>query len=280
MNILITIKRTMLALCAVSLIVTSHAEERFITIASTTSTENSGLFNLINPAFTQLSGINVKVVAVGTGKAIEIAKNGDADVLFVHHKTSEEQFVADGFGIERFPVMYNDFIIVGPKDDPAHIRTEKLAADALATIAANGQYRFLSRGDNSGTNKKELELWDLAGGIADKGQWYLETGQGMGKTLGMAVQMQAYTLTDRATWLNFADVGNLDILFEGDPPLFNQYGIIRVNEKKFPNIKTDLAQQYIDFVVSDEGQNLINSYQINGQQAFFANYKQSLKVAM
>jgi tungstate transport system substrate-binding protein len=251
------------------------AQDKYITVASTTSTENSGLFGYILPMFQDETGIEVRVVAVGTGQAIELAKNGDADVLFVHHKPSEEQFVADGFGVERHEVMYNDFVIVGPASDPAGIKGGKDAVDALAKIA-EAEAPFASRGDDSGTHKAELALWEGAGiDVAGaSGTWYRETGSGMGPTLNTAAGMDAYALTDRGTWLSFENPQNLGIVVEGDPRLFNQYGIILVNPEKHPHVKTELGQSFIDWVLSDEGQEAIGAFEINGQQAFFPNAKQ------
>ena len=251
------------------------AQDKYITVASTTSTENSGLFGHILPMFQDETGIEVRVVAVGTGQAIELAKNGDADVLFVHHKPSEEQFVADGFGVERHEVMYNDFVIVGPASDPAGIKGGKDAVDALAKIAG-AEAPFASRGDDSGTHKAELALWEEAGvDVAGaSGTWYRETGSGMGPTLNTAAGMDAYALTDRGTWLSFENPQNLGIVVEGDPRLFNQYGIILVSPEKHPHVKTELGQSFIDWVLSDEGQEAIGAFEINGQQAFFPNAKQ------
>jgi tungstate transport system substrate-binding protein len=247
------------------------AQDKFITVASTTSTENSGLFGHILPMFQKETGIEVRVVAVGTGQAIELAKNGDADVLFVHHKPSEEQFVAEGFGVERHEVMYNDYVIVGPASDPAGVKGSKDVDDALAKIAAEAP--FASRGDDSGTHKAELALWQEAGiDVAGaSGTWYRETGSGMGPTLNTAAGMDAYALTDRGTWLSFENPQNLEILVEGDPRLFNQYGIILVNPEKHPHIKVDLGQTFIDWVISDEGQQAIAEFKINGEQLFFPN---------
>jgi tungstate transport system substrate-binding protein len=251
---------------------TASAQEKFITVASTTSTENSGLFGELLPMFQEETGIEVRVVAVGTGQAIELARNGDADVLFVHHKASEEQFVADGFGVERHEVMYNDFVVVGPASDPAGVKGGKDAVAALEKIA-EAEAPFASRGDDSGTHKAELTLWqeaevDVAGA---SGSWYRETGSGMGPTLNTAAGMDAYALTDRGTWLSFDNRQNLEIAVEGDPRLFNQYGIILVNPEKHPHVKTELGQTFIDWVLSDEGQEAIGAFQINGQQAFFPN---------
>jgi tungstate transport system substrate-binding protein len=254
------------------LIPTAPAADRFIVVSSTTSTENSGLFEHILPLFAERTGIQVRVVAVGTGQAIKNAYNGDADVLFVHHKPSEEKFVADGGGVQRFDVMYNDFVIVGPATDPARIRGQTSAASALAQISESGS-AFASRGDDSGTHKKELELWGLAGidPRSASGSWYRETGSGMGATLNTASAMDAYALSDRGTWLSFANKGNLDILLEGDPQLFNQYGVILVNSKKHPQVKVEDGQAFIDWLISPPGQAAIGGFRINGQQAFFPN---------
>lgn len=250
------------------------AADRFITVASTTSTENSGLFKYLLPIFEKKSGIEVRVVAVGTGQAIGIAERGDADVLFVHHKPSEEKFVADGYGVRRFDVMYNDFIVVGPKADPAGIRGDKSATDALRKIAA-AKAPFASRADDSGTYKLELELW-AAAGVDPKpasGQWYRETGSGMGTTLNTASGMGAYALTDRGTWISFKNRGDLEQLVEGDPKLFNQYGVTLVNPAKFPQVKTADGQAFIDWLLSPEGQAAIAGYTIEGQQLFYPNAK-------
>ena len=248
----------------------SVAQDWFITVASTTSTENSGLYAFLLPKFTVETNIEVRVVAVGTGQAVKLASNGDADVLLVHHKPSEEQFVKDGFGVQRFDVMYNDFVIVGPKQDPAGIRGSNDSVDALRAIGEKSSI-FVSRGDDSGTNKKELSLWQAAGLDPSTGDWYRETGSGMGRTLNVASGLNAYTLTDRATWLKFKNKGDLELLVEGDERLFNQYGIVLVNKEKHPHVKTQDGQKFIDWVLSDEGQVAINSYTIEGQQAFFAN---------
>jgi tungstate transport system substrate-binding protein len=250
------------------------AAERYITVASTTSTENSGLFARLLPAFTEKTDIAVRVVAVGTGQAIKLARNGDTDVLFVHHRASEEKFVAEGFGVQRFDVMYNDFVIIGPGSDPAGVKGMNNATEALRTIAAR-QAPFASRGDDSGTHKKELALWRDAGvdvGAAS-GSWYRETGSGMGATLNVASGMGAYVLSDRATWLKFKNKGELAILVEDDSQLVNQYGIILVNPARHPHVKRVDGQTFIDWVLSADGQSLINFYTIDGQQAFFANAK-------
>jgi tungstate transport system substrate-binding protein len=252
----------------------AHAADRFITVASTTSTQNSGLFDYMLPKFTAKTGIDVHVVAVGTGQAIRLARNGDADVLFVHHKPSELKFVADGFGVKRFDVMYNDFILVGPKSDPAGIKGIKDVAEAMKKIDA-AKAPFASRGDNSGTNKAEMELWTDAGVAPKKesGSWYRETGSGMGATLNTAAAMNAYTLSDRGTWISFENKGGLEILVQGDPRLFNQYGVTLVNPEKYPHVKAKDGQAFIDWLLSPEGQNVIGSYKLGGQQLFFPNAK-------
>jgi len=259
-------------LIGVTVALASFAADRFITVASTTSTQNSGLYEYLLPLFKKETGIEVRVVAVGTGQAIKLAKKGDADVLFVHHKPSEEKFVAEGYGVKRSDVMYNDFVIVGPKSDPAGIKGGKGASAALQKIAA-AKAPFASRGDDSGTHKKERALWKKAGVdvAAASGSWYRETGSGMGATLNTAAGMNAYALTDRATWLNFKNKGDLTVVVEGDPALFNQYGIILVNPKKHPHVKVKDSQVFIDWVLSAAGQKAINAYQIKGHQAFFAN---------
>jgi len=241
-----------------------------ITVASTTSTENSGLFEYLLPEFTEDSGIEVRVVAVGTGQAIRIARNGDADVLFVHHRPSEEAFVAEGYGVRRYPVMHNDFVIVGPASDPAGISDTGDAAGALAAIARSRNI-FASRGDDSGTHKKERSLWQAAGldPAAAGDAWYRETGSGMGATLNTASAMDAYTLSDRGTWIRFGNKGDLVILSEGDPALFNPYGVILVNPGRHPHVRAEQGQAFIDWLVSPRGQRLIAAYRIDGEQAFF-----------
>jgi len=244
----------------------------YITVASTTSTRNSGFYDHILPKFTKKTGIEVRVVAVGTGQAIRMAANGDSDVLFVHHTPSERKFVADGFGVERFDVMYNDFVIVGPKSDPAGVAGAKDVTRALADIAGT-MAAFASRGDDSGTHKKELGLWKAAGTDprAASASWYRETGSGMGATLNTASAMNAYALTDRATWLKFKNKGDLRILVEGNERLFNQYSIILVNPKTHTHVKAEAGQKFIDWVLSKEGQKAIGEYRIEGLQAFFPN---------
>ena len=250
----------------------ARAEDPFIIVQSTTSTEQSGLFGHILPLFKDKTGIEVRVVAVGTGQAIKNARNGDGDVLFVHSKPDEEQFVADGQGVKRFDVMYNDFVLVGPKGDPAGVAGMTDITTALHKIAA-ARAPFASRGDDSGTHKAELKLWQGAGvdAKAASGTWYRETGSGMGPTLNTAAGMNAYALTDRGTWLSFQNRGNLDILVQGDAKLFNQYGVILVNPDKHPNVKADLGQQFVDWLISPEGQQAIAAYKINGEQLFFPN---------
>jgi len=250
----------------------AQAEDHFITVASTTSTEASGLFGHLLPLFEAESGIAVRVVAVGTGQALRLATNGDADVLFVHHKPSEEKFVADGWGVERFDVMYNDFIVVGPVGDPAHIEGMSDAAAAFKAIAG-AQAIFASRGDDSGTHKKERGLWQAAGVDIDaaSGTWYRETGAGMGATLNTANGMAAYALTDRGTWISFQNKGDLKIVVEGDKRLFNQYGVILVNPEKHPHVKAALGQQFIAWLTSPAGQQATAAYKLGGLQLFFPN---------
>jgi tungstate transport system substrate-binding protein len=250
----------------------SRAADDFIIVQSTTSTQNSGLFEHILPIFTKKTGIEVRVVAVGTGQALKNAEKGDGDVVLVHSQPDEEKFVADGWGVKRYPVMYNDFIIVGPTADPAKISGLKKAAEALKKIAA-AQAPFASRADDSGTHKAELKLWQQAGinPKASSGSWYLETGSGMGATLNTAVGKQAYALTDRGTWLAFANKDDFKILVEGDDKLFNQYGVILVNQAKHPNVKAKEGQSFIDWLTGPEGQAAIADYKIDGQQFFFPN---------
>jgi tungstate transport system substrate-binding protein len=250
------------------------AQQKFITVASTTSTENSGLFKYILPMFEKETGIQVRVVALGTGQALDLARRGDADVLFVHNKSAEERFVDDGFGVKREDVMYNDFVLIGPKSDPAKVGGGKdilIALDKVATAKAP----FASRGDKSGTHAAELRYWKAAGVDpgAGKGSWYRETGSGMGATLNTASGMDAYVLTDRGTWLSFKNRGDLTVLVEGDPRLFNQYGIMLVNPAKHPHVKKDPGQAFIDWVLSPAGQKAISSYKIGGEQLFFPNAK-------
>ena len=261
-----------IAVCTLSAI----AADRFITVASTTSTENSGLFHYLLPLFQQETGIEVRVVAVGTGQAIELAQRGDADVLFVHHKPSEEKFVAEGFGVARFDVMYNDFVMVGPRADPAGVKGLTDVTAALARVAAKHAI-FVSRGDDSGTHKLELSLWKTAGVnvAAASGTWYREAGAGMGATLNTASGLDAYSLTDRGTWISFKNRGNLLILVEGDSRLFNQYGVMLVNSKKHPHVKAMDGQTFIDWLLSDKGQQAIAAFRVEGEQAFFPNARKT-----
>jgi tungstate transport system substrate-binding protein len=247
----------------------AQADERFITLSSTTSTQDSGLFGHVLPIFTAASGITVHVVAVGTGQALAIGARGDADALLVHDRVGEDKFVADGFGIDRRDVMYNDFVIVGPNSDPAHIRGLKNAREALNRIA-QAAAPFASRGDDSGTNRMELRLWKSAGIQPDpRSGWYRDLGQGMGATLNIAAAMNAYTLTDRATWANFKNRQGLAILTEGDPALFNPYGSILVNPTKWPHVKYQDAKIWQEWLTSKAGVDAITSYRINGEQLFF-----------
>jgi tungstate transport system substrate-binding protein len=252
------------------------AANQFIIVQSTTSTQNSGLFEYLLPKFREATGIEARVVAVGTGQALKNAQNCDGDVLFVHAKADELKFVAAGYGVKRFDVMYNDFVIVGPKADTAKIGGTRDAAAALKSIA-EAKAPFASRGDDSGTNKKEVSLWKSAGvdPTGASGKWYRETGSGMGATLNAAVGMNAYTLTDRGTWIGFENKDGLEILVEGDPDLFNQYGVMRVSPEHCPNAKVEAGQKFVDWVTSPEGQAAIASYKIDGQQLFFPNAKRA-----
>jgi tungstate transport system substrate-binding protein len=248
------------------------AQEKAIVVASTTSTQDSGLFGYILPLFKAKTGIDVKVVAQGTGQALDTARRGDADVVFVHAKAQEEKFVADGFGVKRHDVMYNDFVVIGPKADPAGIKGGKDVVTALKAIAAKGA-PFVSRGDKSGTHSAELKLWKVAGldPAGTKPGWYRAIGQGMGAALNTAGAMGAYVLSDRGTWISFKNKGSLEIVVEGDRRLFNQYGIILVNPAKHAHVKRELGQRFIDWVISAEGQGAIRDYKIEGQQLFFPN---------
>jgi tungstate transport system substrate-binding protein len=248
------------------------SDETFIVVQSTTSTQNSGLFDHLLPQFTQATGIEVRVVAVGTGQAIRNARNGDGDVLFVHSKPAEEAFVAEGYGVQRFDVMYNDFVIVGPPSDPAGVAGSSDVTAAMSSIAA-AQAPFASRGDDSGTHKAELRLWGAAGvdAPAASGSWYRETGSGMGATLNTGTAMGAYIMTDRATWIAFGNKGDYRIAVEGDPRMFNQYGIILVNPEKHDHVKAQAGQAFVDWVISEPGQAAIESYKVDGQQLFFPN---------
>ena len=249
-----------------------QAQERFITVASTTSTEQSGLFGHLLPRFEQKTGIKVHVVAVGTGQALDLARRGDADVVFVHARSAEEKFLAEGHGVKRYPVMYNDFVLLGPKSDAAKIAGGKDILEAFKKLDA-ARAPFVSRGDKSGTHLAELDLWEAAGIDIDKvkGPWYRDTGQGMGPALNTASSMNAYILTDRGTWLSFKNRGDLAILVEGDERLFNQYGVMLVNPDKHPSVKKELGQMFVDWVISPEGQKAISDYKVNRAQLFFPN---------
>jgi tungstate transport system substrate-binding protein len=256
---------------ATSLATQAAAEDKSIVVASTTSTQDSGLFGYLLPIFEEKTGIDVKVVAQGTGQALDTARRGDADVVFVHAKSAEEKFLSEGFGVKRYPVMYNDFVLIGPQSDPAGVEGKDILT-ALQTIKAKSA-PFISRGDRSGTNIAESKLWKDAGiDIAqDKGSWYKEIGQGMGAALNTASALHAYVLSDRGTWLAFKNRGDLAIVVEGDKRLFNQYGVMLVNPTKHPTVKRHLGQQFIDWLISAEGQNAIAGYKINGQQLFYPN---------
>jgi len=262
----------LLALAACALAPGVRAEEQFIVMASTTSTQQSGLFDHLLPLFTKETGIQVRVVAQGTGQALATARKGDADVVFVHDRVAEEKFVAEGYGLPRRDVMYNDFVVIGPKSDPAKIAGGRDVVAALAAIA-QAKAPFASRGDRSGTNAAELRFWKMASIDPKAGGegWYRETGSGMGPTLNVAAQMNAYTISDRGTWLNFRNRADLGILVEGDKRLFNQYGVIVVDPAKHPHVKQALAQKFADWVVSPAGQKAIAEYEIGGEQLFFPN---------
>jgi tungstate transport system substrate-binding protein len=267
---MVVIRRALIALLLTLIAVAAQAQDKFITVASTTSTEQSGLFGFLLPVFEKKSGIQVRVVALGTGQALDLARRGDADVVFVHAKAAEEKFLAEGQGVKRYPVMYNDFVLIGPKDDPAKIGGGKDILVALKKIEA-AKAPFVSRGDRSGTHMAELKLWKDTGIDIDKakGPWYRDTGQGMGPALNTASSMNAYILADRGTWLAFKNRGELTILVEGDKRLFNQYGVMLVNPAKHPSVKKDLGQTFIDWLVSPEGQKVIADYKINGEQLFY-----------
>ena len=246
-----------------------QAQERFILLASTTSTENSGLFGHIIPKFREATGIEVRVVSVGTGQAFTLARNGDVDSLLVHDTAGEEQMVKDGFAVERRDVMYNDFVVVGPRSDPAGIRQAKTVAEAFAGIA-QAEAAFVSRGDDSGTHRAERRVWQEAG-IDPRGGWYRELGSGMGATLNTAAGMDAYVLADRGTWISFANRRDLELLFEGDPVLFNQYGSLLISPERHPHLKHDLAARWHEWLLSDAGQAAIADFKLEGQQLFFPN---------
>ncbi len=268
----ISIMLASLVLAMVSAVLPASADSGSIIVQSTTSTANSGLYAHLLPAFEAKTGIAVHVVAVGTGQALRNARNCDGDVLLVHAKAAEEAFVAGGFGMERFDLMYNDFVIVGPPTDPAGIGDMDDAAKAFSMIAEKGAL-FASRGDDSGTHKKERTLWALSGADPSgaSGDWYRETGSGMGATLNTAVGMGAYAMTDRATWISFRNKSDFVILVEGDDALFNQYGVILVNPEKCPGAKSDLGQRFVDWLISKDGQEAISAFEVDGQQLFFPN---------
>jgi tungstate transport system substrate-binding protein len=262
-------KNWLMAIAAVATLNASAQE--FITVASTTSTDQSGLFKHLLPQATKALGFDIRVVAVGTGQALDMGRRGDADVEFVHDKVAEEKFLAEGFGVKRFEVMYNDFIIVGPKSDPANARGKDVV-EALKKIATT-QSSFASRADKSGTHAAELRYWKLAGIDQPKGAWYRETGSGMGPTLNTASGMNAYALADRGTWLSFRNRGDLVILVEGDVKLFNQYGVMLVNPARHPHVKKEMGQKFIDWLISPAGQAAIAAFRIDGEQLFFPNYR-------
>jgi tungstate transport system substrate-binding protein len=268
------LRRRLLTLAAAGLValpLAARAQDKAITVSSTTSTEQSGLFNHLLPAFKKTSGIDVKVAAVGTGQALDIGRRGDADVVFVHDKVAEETFVSEGYATRRQDVMYNDFVLIGPKSDPAGARGKDILAGLKKVAEAKA--RFISRGDKSGTHAAELRYWKSAGvdPAASKGEWYKEIGQGMGPALNTASAQNAYVLADRGTWLSFKNRGDLAILVEGDQRLFNQYGVMLVNPSKHPHVKAKEGQAFIDWLVSPDGQRAIASYKIDGEQLFFPN---------
>jgi len=272
---MVVTRRLFVALITALIAFGTHAQDRSITVASTTSTEQSGLFGYLLPIFEKKTGIQVRVVALGTGQALDLARRGDADVVFVHAKSAEEKFLAEGEGVKRYPVMYNDFVLIGPKSDPAKVGGGKDITEALRKLQA--QAPFVSRGDRSGTHIAELDLWKAAGIDIDKskGPWYRDTGQGMGPALNTASSINAYILADRGTWLAFKNRGDLTILVEGDKRLFNQYGVMLVNPAKHPTVKKELGQAFIDWLVSAEGQKAIAGYKINGEQLFYPNADQA-----
>jgi tungstate transport system substrate-binding protein len=261
------------AFTAAILITPVCAQDKSIVVSSTTSTQDSGLFGHILPLFKEKTGIDVKVIAQGTGQALDTGRRGDSDVVFVHAKSAEQKFLAEGEGVKRHPVMYNDFVLIGPKSDPAGIKGMKDVAQALKTIK-DKQADFISRGDRSGTHIAELALWNKDAGIdieKEKGPWYKSIGQGMGAALNTAGASNGYVLSDRGTWLSFKNKGDLQILVEGDKRLFNQYGVMLVNPAKHPNVKKELGQAFIDWLISPDGQKAIANYKINGEQLFYPN---------
>jgi len=272
---MITRRTVMVAAALAATVLTTPvcAQDKSIVVSSTTSTQDSGLFGYILPLFKEKTGIDVKVIAQGTGQALDTGRRGDSDVVFVHAKSAEEKFLAEGEGVKRSPVMYNDFVLIGPKSDPAGIKGMKDVAKALKTIK-DKQADFISRGDRSGTHFAELALWNKDAGIdieKEKGPWYKSIGQGMGAALNTAGASNGYVLSDRGTWLSFKNKGDLQILVEGDKRLFNQYGVMLVNPAKHPNVKTELGQAFIDWLISPEGQKAIANYKINGEQLFYPN---------
>ena len=269
-------RRTLVAAVALGAFViatqTAGAQDKSIVVASTTSTQDSGLFEYLLPIYQRKTGVTVKVVSQGTGQALDTGRRGDADVVFVHAKSAEEKFLAESQGVKRYPVMYNDFVLIGPKSDPAGIKGTKDVAKAFTTIK-DKQAAFISRGDRSGTHVAELALWK-ASGIdieQDKGSWYKSIGQSMGAALNTAGAGNGYVLSDRGTWIHFKNKGDLAILVEGDKRMFNQYGVMLVNPDKHPNVKQELGQQFIDYLISSEGQKVIANYKINGEQLFYPN---------
>ena len=269
-------RRTLIAAVAAAAVLFGapvSAQDKSIVVSSTTSTQDSGLFGYILPLFKQKTGIEVKVIAQGTGQALDTGRRGDSDVVFVHAKSAEQKFLAEGLGVKRYPVMYNDFVLIGPKSDPAGVKGMKDVVKALQMIK-DKQAPFISRGDRSGTHLAELALWNKNAGIdieKEKGPWYKSIGQGMGAALNTASASNAYVLADRGTWISFKNRGDLVVAVEGDKRLFNQYGVILVNPEKHPNVKKDLGQQFIDWLVSPEGQKAIADYKINGEQLFYPN---------
>jgi tungstate transport system substrate-binding protein len=281
MEIRMQTRRTLIALAiaAMAAIPAASAQDKSIIVSSTTSTQDSGLFGHILPLFKAKTGITVKVLAQGTGQALDTGRRGDADVVFVHAKSAEEKFLSEGQGVKRYPVMYNDFVLVGPKSDPAGVKGGKDIVAALKAIKSKSA-PFISRGDRSGTHIAELNLWKAAGidiekglSVKDLGPWYKAIGQGMGAALNTASASNSYVLTDRGTWLSFKNRGDLIVAVEGDKRLFNQYGVMLVNPDKHPNVKRDLGQAFIDWLISPEGQKAIADYKINGEQLFYPNAK-------
>jgi tungstate transport system substrate-binding protein len=269
---MVTRRELMSIAASVALVSFAFAQDRSIVVASTTSTEDSGLFGYLLPLFKARTGIDVKVVAQGTGQALDTGRRGDADVVFVHAREAEEKFLAEGFGVKRYPVMYNDFVLVGPRSDPAGIAGSQDIVAALRRLK-EARVPFISRGDRSGTHIAELNLWKLAGidSIADRGSWYKEIGQGMGAALNAAAASGAYVLSDRGTWLSFKNKRDLVVVVQGDKRLFNQYGVMLVNPQKHRNVKKEPGQEFIDWLISPEGQAAIAGYKINGEQLFYPN---------